>query len=335
MLRGIIMVLVLAKIAGGGEVTRETDPGTNWDIFVLKQGENEVRLAPDAGCNAYSWKYQGTELFRVPEKLADLPGYAYGNPVIYPMPNRVRDAVLTFQGQTLKYPANNGANFLHGLVHSVPWQVIEGDADTESASLTCQYDFAPGTQALELFPFPHKIRLSVRVAADTVRWTYTVDNGEGQGPVPFGMCLHPYFIYQGSRANSFLTVPATNLMESVNLLPTGKLLPLDGTKFDARKPISLEGFVIDDVYFGMTPEKPAEIDFRDKKIKVALRAAKEFNHMVVYTPEQPFLCVENQSCSTDAHNLYNQDRNDAAHLIVLEPGETHTGWIEYQVSKNE
>ena len=94
-------------------------------------------------------------------------------------------------------------------------------------------------------------RSILRLLDNGVRWTYTVDNTKGDKPVPFGFAIHPYILYQGPRSETFITIPATHLMESEKLLPTGKLLDLTGSKYDARQPKSLEGFVSDDVYFGM------------------------------------------------------------------------------------
>jgi aldose 1-epimerase len=330
---GIVLCLARSS-AMAGEVKKETDPASGWAVYTLAQGATVAKLVPAAGCNTYSIVAAGTEIFHKPPKLADLPGYRYGNPVIYPMPNRVRNAEFKFQGRTYRFEPNNGPNFLHGLVHSVPWEVTGVEEGPNYAAVTCAYKFAPGGKSHELFPFPHTVSLETRVKDGAVRWTYTVDNTAGRGPVPFGMCLHPYFLYQGSRADTFLTIPATHLMESVELLPTGKLLALDGTKYDARHPKSLEGFVVDDVWFGLRESQPALVDFRDKKLKIALEASDDFTHMVVYTPAgQPFFCVENQTCSTDAHNLFDQGLTKESHLLIVEPGKKLSGWIEYDVAK--
>lgn len=320
--------------ARGAATHVERDEATGWDVVTLTAGETVARCIPAAGCNVFSIVSGGVEYFNQPEKLADVPGFGYGNPVVYPMPNRVRDARFEYEGESYEFPANNGANFLHGLVHSVAWKVESVATDGEAAVLTCAYDFAEGTEALRQFPFPHTVRLEIRVTPGAVRWTYTVDASAGEREVPFGMCFHPYFRYQGDRANSYLQVPAANLMESVDLLPTGRLLDLAGTRYDARSPVSLEGFVLDDVYYGMRPEAPAVIDFREVRRKVEIHASADFTHMVVYTPEgRPFLCVENQTCSTDAHNLFSQGKNDVAHLIVCPAGETRSGWAEYRFSE--
>ena len=66
---------------------------------------------------------------------------------------------------------------------------------------------------------------------------------------------------------------------------------------------------------------------------LTLEASELFTHSVVYTPAgQPFFCVENQSCSTDAHNLYARGLEKEAHLTVLPPGASLSAYIEMVVS---
>jgi len=55
--------------------------------------------------------------------------------------------------------------------------------------------------------------------------------------------------------------------------------------------------------------------------------------MVVYTENPNFFCLENQACSTDAHNLYAQGKQDAAHLLIVQPGERQTMWIKYAMER--
>lgn len=311
------------------DVTSELDKATGWRIFTLRHENTVVRVAPQAGCNVFSIQVDGVEYFHVPDDLQRLRGVSYGNPILYPMPNRVRGAKFEYDGETYKFKPNGRGNFIHGLVHSVPWEVQGSSCDGDAAEIICELEFAPGSEHFELFPFPHTLRLRITVREASVRWTYEVENTD-ERPLPFGIAFHPYFVYQGQRAQAYLQVPATRLMESVQQLPTGKLLELEGNRFDARQPVSLADFVIDDVYLGMTTDGPANIDFRDARRRVTLSASDDFTHLVVYTPRQPFLCVENQTCSTDAHNLAAQGKNDIAHLQVCPPGKTLSGWIEYR-----
>jgi aldose 1-epimerase len=325
-----ILMLTAANIGFAAETTIGTDDETGWLVHTVTQGQTKIRLVPAAGCNVYSIEYAGRELLKRPKSLKDLPGFMYGNPVLYPMPNRVRDAELKFGDKTYKFEANNGKNFLHGLVHSAPWEVTQVEGSAGKTTLHCRLPFQPGTKWYEAFPHKHVLKLDIIVTDGAVRFAYTVDNTEGDGPVPFGFAYHPWFLYQGPRAKTFLTIPATHWMEAEELLPTGKLVPLAGTKFDLRQPRSLEGFVIDDVYYGLAPEQPTVIDFREAKLKLELAATPDFTHLVVYTPQEPWFCVENQTCATDAHNLFARGLKKESHLLIVEPGKAHTGYAEFR-----
>jgi aldose 1-epimerase len=173
--------------------------------------------------------------------------------------------------------------------------------------------------------------VAIDVFPDAVQWTYTVDNSQGDRPVPYGFAIHPWFVYQGERGRTRLTVPATHWMEAVDLLPTGRLVSLDETDLDARQGRSLEGFVIDDVYFGMKPVRPTKIDFLDAGLALELAASQEFTHLVVYTPLEPHFCVENQTCSTDAHNLYARGLKRESNLQIVPPGQSQSGWVRLTI----
>jgi aldose 1-epimerase len=137
-------------------------------------------------------------------------------------------------------------------------------------------------------------------------------------------------IYQNSREDTFLHVPATHLMDAANQLPSGKLLQLDGHPLDARRPRSLEGYRADDVFFGMRPDRPARVEFRDVGRSITFHATEDFTHLVVWTPDAPYFGIENQTCSTDAHNLATQCHGEVAHLQVCPSGKKMTGSVEYR-----
>lgn len=295
----------------------------------LRAEDMVVSVVPSAGCNVRSIEYKNREILRQAPSIAEQSGFLHGVPLLYPTPNRVRDSTFRYEGQTFEFPANNDAHFLHGLVHSAPFTLVDHEAHAKASRATFQLEFRPDEPWFEKFPFEHVLRIALEVKPDRLRWTYTVDNSKGKKPIPYGFGVHPWFLYQGSRAKTRLTVPATDWMEAVELLPTGKLVPLDGSRFDARGGLSLDGFVIDDVYFGMTEDSPARIDFEETGLSIDLHASPEFTHMVVYTPEAPWFCVENQTCSTDAHNLYARGLVKESHLLIVPAGKTQSGWVEY------
>lgn len=324
-------MMMLATMSA--KITSAVDPASGWPVYELASpgGATVVRLVPNAGANVISIRYKGRELLKTPPTIKESAGFMFGTPVLYPSPNRVRRSTFSFEGTSYSFPPNDGKNFLHGLVHSVPWSVVKQTDDADRTQVDLRLGFQPGDSIHETFPLKHIVFLAIQVGDDFVRWTYTVDAVQGTRNVPFGFALHPWFLYQGTRKNTFLTVPAGDVMEADGEhLPTGKLRSVENSLFDARTPKSLADFVIDDVYFGMKAHRPALIDFRDVGLKLELASSEDFTHLVVYTPEdKPWFCVENQTCSTDAHNLAAKG-NNAAHLLVVEPGQSHTGWVEYR-----
>ena len=312
-----------------GFVTPEMDADTGWQVYTIGHHNTKVRVVPAAGCNAYSIEVGGTEFLRVPDDLARLRGVSYGTPVLYPMPNRVRGAQFTYEGQTFRFPPNGRGNFIHGLVHSVAWQPVSGRVENDFAELSSALTFSDDSEVYERFPFVHTLSLSIRVSDNRVRWTYVVEN-EGHSRLPFGFALHPYFNYLGDRGSAYLQVRAQKLMDADRQLPSGKLLDLDAHPLDARKPVSLAGYRADHVFFGMQHDPAAVVEFRDKGRRITFNTSAEFTHAVVYTPDRPYFCLENQTCSTDAHNLASQGMNAVAHLQECAPGEQMSGWVEYE-----
>lgn len=324
----VFATLLFAYTAFGAELTVQRDTSTGWKIYTLEQGETKITIVPAAGANVKSVVHRGAEYFHQPEELKKLPGVNSGNPILYPTPNRIKGGRFRFEDETYVFKTGGG-NHIHGLVKDAEFEVESTNVSPESASITCLIRFATGTKHGDTFPWEHNFRMKVTVTDGVVRWDYEVDNDMSKRNLPFGVALHPYIKYQKERKDTFLRVPAESLMESFSQLPTGKLLSLDGHPLDAREPTSLEGFNSDDVFFGMKSDKPAKVEFRDAKRAITFKASKEFTHLVVWTPDRPYMGIENQTCSTDAHNLSANGSEEAAHLQICPAGEKRTGWVEY------
>ena len=106
-------------------------PTTGWGIVVLRYVDafeswrnKQARIAPEAGANLFSFTFGGQELLLQPAALADLMQQRSGMPVLFPTPNRVRDAQMAFEGRQFRFEANNQNNFIHGLVRRRPWKVV-------------------------------------------------------------------------------------------------------------------------------------------------------------------------------------------------------------------
>jgi succinyl-diaminopimelate desuccinylase len=122
-------------------------------------------------------------------------------------------------------------------------------------------------------------------------------------------------------------------MEALQMLPTGKLLPV-GPERDLRQGRTLLELDLDDVYFGMAPGKRAGIQWRGSNIDLTLEASKEFTHLVVFTPwDRPLFAIENQTSSTDAHNLWGKGFKRESNLLVLQPGARAGGFVRWRLAR--
>jgi glucose/arabinose dehydrogenase/galactose mutarotase-like enzyme len=322
-------LLVLPQTVIAGEIFPYEDPETGSRTYTLKQGDMVVRVSPSNGANVFSIEVAGSEYLAAPPDMHDFFGLFYGTPVLYPTPNRVRNARFTFEGKEYAFTPNLPPDRIHGLVFDADWEVIGIETTKVSAAIKLALDFREGTELYESYPFPHRIALTIEVKADSVRWTYDVDNTEGNEPVAFGFGLHPNFLYQGAREGTYVTIPASHKMEAVDQFPTGRLIPASALDYSLGEPISLQGRNFDDVFWGLSHRVPAVIDFRDAGRQVTISASDSFSHVVLYSPERPFFSVEHQTSSTDAHNLHAAGKIDEASLRICPPGETRSGWVEY------
>ncbi len=321
-------VATFGSMVSAGEVTQLTRFGQS--VWLLRQGNTSATVAPGCGANVYSIQVDGVEYLHQPPQDADPSGVRCGVPVLYPTPNRVKNAAFEFGGKRVEFPSNAGPNFIHGLVNNVEWDVVERSARGDSASLTCAVSFMGGNDLQQSFPFPHRLLMEIVVREGSVSWHYTVDNQKGDIAVPFGFALHPYFVYQNERPETFLTIGATHWMESERQLPSGKLIPATDLDYPLDQPFSLEGRQLDDVYFGVRPSTPARIEFREVGRSIEIHPSKEFTHLVVWTPRREYFGVESQTCSTDAHNLHSAGFEDESHLQICPAGETRKGSVTYR-----
>jgi aldose 1-epimerase len=318
------------------------DTATGWTVWRLSYYHSDearksqsVRICPETGANLFSYEFGGKELLHSPGQLGALQKGGGGTPILYPTPNRVRDGRFTFEGRDFSF-SDDGRTTLHGLVLRIPWRsanpVFDGTApNVKAVSIRLWVDFEPGMAHFDRFPIRHRLELTYRLEATGITARFAVFNLDSER-LPFGIALHPYFNILGLRAETFVQVPAEKKMEATpDLLPTGALLALDGASFDLRQPRALSELSLDDVFWGMRPDRPAGYEARDLGLRVSLPASEDFTHMVVYTPAgRPFFCLENQTCSTDAHNLHARGLTDESNLLIVEPGSSWTGWVEFR-----
>jgi aldose 1-epimerase len=296
-------------------------------------GDLEARVAPHAGANLYWLAAGGEQLLEQPPALDELAHAPAGTPIMFPSPNRVRDAAFVFEGQRYYFEPNSGPNFIHGLVRRRPWRIEEPTAGEDQAAVSAFIDWDQDQPDFPSFPVLHRLTVTYTLRPGRLGIAYAVAN-RGPGRLPFGFGVHPWFRIPAERGAVVLRVPVARRMEAEDKLPTGRLLPVSGTPFDLRRPTVLDGLDLDDVYQGARPSAPSWCEWRDRGVRLTLGGTSDFTHLVVYTPPgKPVFCLENQTCSTDAHNLHARGLTAPAHLQIVEPGATAHGALDWRIRR--
>lgn len=157
--------------------------------------------------------------------------------VIGRVANRIAGAAFELDGTTYKLTANSGRNTIHGgrkgFAQQV-WTVADVSSTGTAASVTLTYLSKDGEEG-----FPGSLKTSV---------TYTLTDGnefridyaaETDKPTIVNLTNHAYFNLAGGGKclDNVLWIPATHYTEAGDgLIPTGKLLPLQGTPMDFQAP---------------------------------------------------------------------------------------------------
>ena len=314
----------------------EKDSETGWSIVTLSYTDPDdssqnkiVKICPDAGDNLFYFKIGEYEIINQPSSISDLRDVHFGTPVLYPTPNRVRNSKYTFMGEEIHQVKNGKERYLHGLVYDEPWEFDEPVVSESSVILKSHITITKDHHLFPSFPFENTIRLRFTLTKDRLRFEYEVEN-QGTKPLPYGFGLHPYFKTFGERKDNLIQADLQKAFVAINLLPTGKLYNVEKTPQDISKLTSLEKLDLDHVYYGITPETKVGLNYNKINLQVLLRASKDFTHLVVYTPiKKDFFCIENQTCSTDAHNMHEKGYKDISHLLIVEPEKKMSGWVEY------
>jgi len=323
------------------EVERIEEGSLKAEAYVLRDAATgaEARVAPSFGHNLYSFRVpirgRPLEAMLGPDPDAS-PGFRFGNPILFPYPNRVRAGRFGFRGKQYQLDVNVSGNAIHGLVAALPWRVEAAAPTADGARVSACVVGEEHPDVFRQFPFPFRITLAYTLKGDTVRLDAEAGN-MGREPMPMGFGIHPWFALPlnpaGRRQDCLVRVPAGRQWElGATLVPTGRVMPVPPAR-DFRKLRCLGDHELDDVYTGVElADGASECVLRDPSAgaEVVVRADARFREWVVYAPRgRSTICFEPYTCPTDALNL--QPRGIDAGLIVLEPGETWRGAIWFTV----
>ena len=188
-------------------------------------------------------------------------GYRLGSAFLVPYPNRIRGKLsadgktLTteWQGHAITLPANNIGKLptaerhaMHGLILKAKTEdlsVKQVAGGQELSGIIRAGDF--GGHWLS----KTQLLITIRLTAGDVDVSIEAAN-VGSEAEPMAIAWHPYFnLPSGDRKQVRLSIPADKVAEVDNydnVFPTGKVSPVDGTKFDLR---GVSGAPLGDLFF--------------------------------------------------------------------------------------
>ena len=167
--------------------------------------------------------------------------------------------------------------------------------------------------------------------------TYQVHNKSAR-TLPFGFALHPYFSTFTDKHDVSISIPAQAVMEADDeMLPTGRIFDVNQVMYamyDLREPLSVAYLKLDHVYKRLNKPAFSIVDYTSLAMQLHIWATDDFTHQVIFTPQQLHaICIEYQTCSTDAINMYHEGTalREEAHLLKVQPGATYSGALRYAV----
>src|SRR5829696_33938 len=154
------------------------------EAVVLADDDLRAVFVPAAGMIGCSLQHRGEELL-VQRGGLDAwrgTGRSFGLPLLHPWANRLRDWRYAAAGRAVTIDRSRGIVRadehdlpIHGaLAAAEDWDVIDTGADGDAAWLAASLDYGRRDDRLAVFPFPHTLQLTLRLAGDTLTITTTV-----------------------------------------------------------------------------------------------------------------------------------------------------------------
>lgn len=251
------------------------------------------------------------------EILRPIPGETEFDPLAWPKggayplipySNRIENAQFSYAGQCYRLPSHPAAtpHTLHGISHTLPWQVLE--QDDESATMRLDY-------AGDHWPWPIRVEQRIALGDSKVSLRLSLTN-MGETAMPGGLGIHPYFDADGLRQVRYRFRRAW--MIGADYLPTGESNP---SSVDA---VLSPGNWLNTELAQYLSEWGGQVRMDYPEGTLDLSAGPSLSHLVIFAPKAaPYVCIEPVSHLANAINLRERVKHGAG-MHIIQPGYTLT-----------
>ncbi|MDO3411700.1 aldose 1-epimerase [Saccharibacillus sp. CPCC 101409] len=299
----------------------------------LKYGDYEAAVLPKIGGNLIAFRdiARGFRFLREPEEMqafVENPG-THGIPPLFP-PNRYDGGRLKWNGEEYKFPVNEEAtgNFLHGYLHTLPWEVEGFGADESGSFVTVSHHVGEGHKMYEYFPYAFTLRIRYTLSSLGLEQSVTIFNESGRkfpALLAFHTALNAPFAEGGSSDDCRIKVTIGQRRElDDRMLPTGGFQPLTEWEEEMRESGSSPYADEMDNHYTAVPQggrNRAEITDTRIGVKLVYDVGTSYRHWMIWNSKAggKFICPEPQ---TNLVNAPNQSLPaEEMGLFAIEPGE--------------
>jgi aldose 1-epimerase len=242
--------------------------------------------------------------------------------LLLPWPNRIAQGRYEFAGRRQQLPIDEVelGHAIHGLSRWCDWRVeARGD---DHARLSHRVNARPG------YPFQLELSVEYRVSSSGLTVTVGATN-IGEASCPFGAGAHPYFRFEGARADAVeLCVRAAEWLEvDSRSIPT-RHREIEGSAVDFRRARLIGASQLDQAFTGLERDRDglAQVLLCAGERELRVWLDRSFGFVQVYTgdtlPDRARrrlgIAVEPMTCAPDAFN-------SGDGLIVLPAGGSFEG----------
>ena len=242
-----------------------------------------------------SLRYRGAELIAMPRGLdVYRAGGSTGMPLLHPWANRLSQYEYRVGNQTVDLRdtgiATDHNNLpIHGTMQGQPFAVTEGRAE---------FDFGARAELLRTFPFPHRIAIVPRIAANALTVTTEIVN-TGSVPMPISFGWHPFFTLPARpRGDWSLRIPRCDRhVLDARLIPTGATVEQP----ESHAPIGDRTY---DDHFALGDDRRFVVEAG--AVSISIEFDRNYPHAQMYLPGPnasltgDFVCIEPMTAPTNA-----------------------------------
>lgn len=317
-------------------------PGRGMEVLYIKanfpgRGEVNVLASPDLATAENMLDNQDTA-------FGDL-GYRMGAALLCPYPNRIRGKLsadgktltTSWNGHVLTLPANNIGKLPGAERHAMHGLILK--AKTEDVRVSKMPGGEQVTGVIHAGNFgghwlsKTDLVITITLTAQAVDASIVAHN-IGTEAEPLGIAWHPYInLPSGNRTQARVHIPAATVAQVDNydnVFPTGKLLPVEGTRFDFREP---RGVPLGKNYFD---DNWSHLEWKNKGVSVQVidpaahfgvdleGLSPEIRTIQMYAPpDKSFAVIEDQYNFADPFGKEWGSMNTG--MVTLQPGQS-THW---------